>query len=236
MFDTHLSEKARPLYVVSRKERVTVNNREYVVSRSSAEAYPGSNAVLDHESRRYMWGEDLFVKQYRYDERTSENARLIMQEIAALLRIQHLSRSPRLIDYEVAGDQATVVYARVGGELLGSSGPLPADQIDAVVRDILESLRELHAEGVFHNDVRSWNVLWDGTTARLIDYGDTSRVDSDGDLISLLWLIHALSTGTREPTEQGKTQLPPRDVFDPRFTALYDQVSGGTRLATQLTL
>jgi 2-polyprenyl-3-methyl-5-hydroxy-6-metoxy-1,4-benzoquinol methylase len=236
MFDTHLSEKARPLYVVSRKERVTVNNREYVVSRSSAEAYPGSNAVLDHESRRYLWGEDLFIKQYRYDERTSDNARLITQEISAVLGIQHLSRSPRLIDYEVAGDQATVVYARVGGELLGSSAPLPAEQIDAVVRDILESLRELHAEGVFHNDVRSWNVLWDGTTARLIDYADTSRVDSDGDLISLLWLIHALSTGTREPTEQGKTQLPPRDVFDPRFTALYDQVSGGTRLATQLTL
>jgi O-antigen chain-terminating methyltransferase len=236
MFETHLSEKERPLYVVTRKESVTVNNRQYAINRSSAEAYPGSHAVHDHESRRYLWGDDLFIKQYRYAERTSENARLITQEIATLLGIQHLSRSPRLIDYEVAGDHASVVYARVNGELLGSAGPMPVEQIDAVVRDILESLRELHGEGVFHNDVRSWNVLWDGTTARLIDYADTSRVDFDGDLISLLWLVHALSTGTREPTEQGKTQLPPRDVFDPRFHALYDQVAKGTRLATQLTL
>ena len=234
MFGTHLSEKARPLYVVSRKESVRVNNREYAVTRSSAEAYPGSTAVVDHESRRYYWGEDLFIKEYRYAERTSENARLITHEISALLGIQHLSRPPRLIDYEVGGDAATVVYSRVQGDLLGSGDPLPVEQIDAVVQEILASLRELHEEGLFHNDVRSWNVLWDGTTARLIDYADTSGVDSDGDLGSVLWLIHALATGTREPTEQAKSYLPPREGFDPRFHALYDQVAAGTRLATQL--
>jgi O-antigen chain-terminating methyltransferase len=134
----------------------------------------------------------------------------------------------------VSGDTATVVYARVGGELLGSGGPMPVPQIEAIVADILESLRELHAEGLFHNDVRSWNVLWDGERARLIDFADTSRTDSDGDLTSLLWMAHALETGTREPTAQNKTQLPPREGLDPRFHALYDQVAAGTRLATQL--
>ena len=235
MFDTHLSDKARPLYVVTRKETVTVNNRIYPVVRSRAEAYPGSSAVDDHESRRYLWGDDLFIKQYRFDDRHSENARLITHEISALLDIQHLSSPPRLIDYEVAGDHATVVYARVGGELLGSSGPMPADQVEAVLRDILEALRELHEEGFFHNDVRSWNVLWDGERARLIDFADTARSDRDGDLISVLWLLHALSTGTREPTAQGKSQLPPRDALDPRFHALYDQVAAGARSVTQLT-
>jgi O-antigen chain-terminating methyltransferase len=234
MFDTHLSDKARPLYVVSRKERVAVNNREYAVHRTSAEAYPGSTAVFDHESRRYMWGDDVFIKQYRFAERTSTNARLITHEISALIGIQHLSRAPRLIDYEVTGDIATVVYASVRGDLLGIGGPMPVEQIDAVVREVLDALRELHGEGLFHNDVRSWNVLWDGTTARLIDYADTSPVDFDGDLGAVLWMIHALTTGTREPTEQGKSQLPPRAALDPRFHALYDQVATGTRRATEL--
>ncbi|HEX2074533.1 MAG TPA: methyltransferase domain-containing protein [Geodermatophilus sp.] len=234
MFGTHLSEKARPLYVVTRKQTVTVNNRIYPVTRSSAEAYPGSGAIWDHDSRRYYWGPDLFIKQYRFGDRLSANARLITHEISALLGIQHLPSAPRLIDYEITGDQATVVYARVTGELLGTGGPLPAEQVEAVVADLLESLRELHGEGLFHNDLRSWNVLWDGQRARLIDFADTAPVDTDGDLVSLLWLVHALSTGTREPTEQGKTQLPPRESLDPRFSALYDQVAGGTRLATEL--
>jgi len=236
MFDTHLSDKARPLYVVARKESVTVNGRIYPVTRSSAEAYPGSAAVWDHDSRRYYWGDDLFIKQYRVDDRHSTNARLITHEISALLGLQHLSSPPRLIDYEVSGDTATVVYARVGGELLGSSGPLPVAQIEAIVRDLLQALQELHGEGVFHNDVRSWNVLWDGERARLIDFADASRIDFDGDLASVLWLVHALSTGTREPTGQAKSDLPPREAIDPRFHALYDQVASGTRLATQLAL
>jgi O-antigen chain-terminating methyltransferase len=234
MFDTHLSDKARPLYVVSRKETVTVNNRTYAVSRSSAEAYPGSAAVWDHESRRYLWGEDLFIKQYRFDDRLSANARLITHEISALMAIQHLSSPPRLIDYEVTGDHATVVYSRVAGELLPPAAPMPVEQIEAVLRDILGALRELHGEGFFHNDVRSWNVLWDGERARLIDFADTSRSDTDGDLVSLLWLLHALSTGTREPTPQGKAQLPPREALDARFHGLYDQIAAGTRSATEL--
>ncbi|SOD93753.1 phosphotransferase [Blastococcus haudaquaticus] len=234
MFGTHLSDKARPLYVVSRKERVSVNDREYAVTSSRAEAYPGSAAVVDHESRRYMWGDGVFIKQYRLAERTSANARLITHEISALIGIQHLSRAPRLIDYEVSGDVATVVYGRVAGDLLETGAPLPAEQIDAIVGEILAALRELHGEGLFHNDVRSWNILWDGTTARLIDYADTSSTDFDGDLVSVLWLVHALTTGTREPTEQGKSQLPPREALDPRFHELYDQVAGGIRRATEL--
>jgi SAM-dependent methyltransferase len=235
-FDTHLSDKARPLYVVARKETVTVNGRIYPVTRSSAEAYPGSAAVWDHDSRRYLWGDDLFIKQYRVDDRHSTNARLITHEISALLGIQHLSSPPRLIDYEVSGDTATIVYARVGGELLGSSGPLAVEQVEAIVRDLLQALQELHGEGVFHNDVRSWNVLWDGERARLIDFADASRIDFDGDLVSVLWLIHALLTGTREPTGQAKSELPPRESIDLRFHALYDRVASGTRLATQLAL
>ena len=66
---------------------------------------------------------------------------------------------------------------------------MPPSQIEAIVRDLLESLQELHGEGLFHNDVRSWNVLWDGEKARLIDFADASRIDFDGDLASVLWLV-----------------------------------------------
>lgn len=123
-----------------------------------------------------------------------------------------------------------------GASCSAQSGPLPVAQIEAIVRDLLQALQELHGEGVFHNDVRSWNVLWDGERARLIDFADASRIDFDGDLASVLWLVHALSTGTREPTGQAKSDLPPREAIDPRFHALYDQVASGTRLATQLAL
>jgi hypothetical protein len=34
--------------------------------------------------------------------------------------------------------------------------------------------------GLFHNDLRPWNLLWDGSSVRLIDYADSDSRDRDG--------------------------------------------------------
>ena len=228
-FGTHLSARSRPLYVVTRKDTVTVNNRVYAFSHDRAEAYANSWAVHDHEDRRYYWGEDFFIKRYSFSGPESDNARLIAREIATLLSLRDLPEVPQLLDFEVAHGQATLVYARAGGELFEPGAAQTPEVVRQVVDHVLAALRGLRGHGLFHNDVRSWNVLWDGARATLIDYADAGPVDGDGDLVSLLWLAHALTTGTREPVEQGKDQLPPRETLGAGLWPLYDQVAAGAR-------
>ena len=33
--------------------------------------------------------------------------------------------------------------------------------------------------GLFHNDLRPWNLIWSGTDARLIDFADAGALDAD---------------------------------------------------------
>ena len=233
-FGTHLSTRSRPLYVVTRKDTVTVNNRVYAVSRDRAEAYANSWAVHDHEDRRYYWGEDFFIKRYSFSGPDSENAQLIAREMAALLSLRDLPGVPQLLDLEMTGGQATIVYARAEGDLFELGVAQDPEVVRQVVDQVLAALRALRGRGLFHNDVRSWNVLWDGSRAILIDYADAAPVDRDGDLVSLLWLAHALATGTREPLEQGKTLLPPRDALPEGLWPLYDRVAAGTRDVAEL--
>jgi O-antigen chain-terminating methyltransferase len=228
-FGTHLSDRSRPLYVVTRKNTVTVNNRVYGYSRERAEAYANSVAVLDHEDRRYYWGDDVFIKRYTFSGPESDNARLIAREVATMLGLRDLPEGPRLLDFEITGGQATIVYARAEGDLFEPGTAQAPEVVQKVVDDVFAALRALRERGLFHNDVRSWNVLWDGERATLIDYADASPVDTDGDLVSVLWLAHALSTGTREPLQQGKVLLPPRESLDARLWPLHDQVAAGTR-------
>lgn len=234
-FGTHLSDRSRPLYVVSRKDTVTVNNRAYAFTRDRAEAYANSWAVHDHEDRRYYWGEDFFIKRYAFSGPESDNARLIAREIATLLSLRGLPEVPQLLDFEVSQGQATLVYARAEGELFDPGTPQAPDVVRQVVDQVLTALRALRERGLFHNDVRSWNLLWTGDRVTLIDYADAGPVDTDGDLVSLLWVAHALTTGTREPVEQGKDQLPPRETLDAQLWPLYDQVAAGTRDVAALT-
>ena len=44
---------------------------------------------------------------------------------------------------------------------------------------LVELCRTYAQSGLFHNDLRPWNVLWDGDVARLIDFADTSTRDAD---------------------------------------------------------
>ena len=162
---------------------------------------------------------------------------LITHEISALLGLQHLCRPPRLIDYEVSGDTTTVVYARVyerPARLIRPPCPCAQESRPSCATSYRRS-RSCTARACSTTTCAPGTSCWDGERARLDQgFADASGIDFDGDLASVLWLVHALSTGTREPTGQAKSDLPPREAIDPRFHALYDQVASGTRLATQL--
>ncbi len=56
-------------------------------------------------------------------------------------------------------------------ELLESDGPLPAERVLAIGRELLAGLRVVHARGLVHCDVKSGNVMLGPGPAKLIDFG-----------------------------------------------------------------
>ncbi len=231
-FHNHLSKKARPLYAVTRKRVVVVNGKRYSYSEKKNQAYSRSPMVFSPSLRRYYISEKYVIKEYDFANETSgENKRQIIAEIDNLLHLGLVHHVPQLVDFEITSERARLVLVRAPGGLL--SDLIDTDQeivLKPIIRDVLKSLRDLHAQGLSHNDVRSWNIVVHGKTGRLIDYGLVSYKQTDDDIVSVLWTIHAALTHDRQGYEQNKP-MPPRRPFvqEKDFLELYDAVKKGER-------
>jgi hypothetical protein len=72
-------------------------------------------------------------------------------------------------------------------------GGLPPE-VDQQLAAIVDVASRYAALGLFHNDFRPWNLLWDGDRAALLDFSDTSAHDDDvRDLPQVLALAGTLA-------------------------------------------
>jgi tRNA A-37 threonylcarbamoyl transferase component Bud32/SAM-dependent methyltransferase len=232
-FGTHLSQTRRPLVKVTRRS-VVVHGRRYAVSPPAFEAYAGSPVRAMNTPRRYWRGEDLFIKEYLYPEPAGpDNENQIVNELSMLMRFQGWgsSRFPRLRDYCLERGRAVIVTDLVAGRLLDEdTSAARAFGVDRLAREVLESMAELEAHGIHHNDIRSWNVIL-GDQARLIDFGLSDPVARENEGVRLLWLLHAVVSGTREDRNLPDTELPDRAALQgyPFSLSVYDAVAAGER-------
>ena len=60
-------------------------------------------------------------------------------------------------------------------------GPMPAEEVRKVGRDLLDALELAHAHGVIHRDVKPANVFLTDGRAVLVDFGIAKRVPQQGD-------------------------------------------------------
>lgn len=239
-FGNHLSDNLRPLYVVSKKKQITVNDKIYAYEKSTNEAYDFSPSATDHsEKRKYYQNTDTIIKEYKFGPHGSNkntNAKLIINEINTLMNTQSVYNSPQLVDFELNSLGAKIVLKKISGNLLSELGKMPQKDVKNILKDILRSLIDLEAIGLHHNDVRTWNVLYDGKRASLIDYGQCSPLVVDDDAVALLWLIESLHNGGRESTEMNKKSVPSLDRL-PSFTKkLREEVVSGERSFKKLEM
>jgi O-antigen chain-terminating methyltransferase len=177
---THLSSVDRPLIVAS--------NRFWVVGDTAAEfdsfsLDPHILANGTHKgSRRYYFGRDSILKQYRFGhERDQHNRTNFKNERMFLENPPPTFLAPKLLAVEESESSAELATEKLPGRLLldllrEGSG------IDsrAVLLGVLQKLTALEAKGLFHDDVRVWNVLVaDDKAIHLIDYGAISPKKRD---------------------------------------------------------
>ncbi len=120
-----------------------------------------------------------------------EGRRRLAREVSSLSQV----RSPHVaefLDADPWGPMPYVVTRYVPGhslhEVVRRSGPLPAADLDHVGRGLLQAVRDVHAAGVLHRDVKPTNVVLEGRSPILIDFG-LARLAEDPRLTTAGWLM-----------------------------------------------
>jgi O-antigen chain-terminating methyltransferase len=178
---THLSTIARPLYFASsRYWRLNGQMRAFDRWTADPHIYSGGS---NFGTRRYFFGGGLFVKLMMLDfaQTRAANLRDHWNEVAFLSNPPAAFAAPKLALHGCNEREAWLAREEWPGvllsDLIGSGQPYDAR---AVLQDVAEQLAALEGAGLYHNDLRAWNVLVarDGR-AKLIDYGAISKDPQD---------------------------------------------------------
>lgn len=186
-FDTHLSDISRPMYLVSNDHLII---GDYCQPFTEWSLHPYAEAGIGHKgSRRYFFSPDVVCKLYYFTTpegnllpRESERNRTELDnEIAFLSNPPAGFPAPELILSGHNAVEGWLVMERFPGKLLMEKirhgEPVDADSL---IGQVLEQLLILEKQGLYHDDVRTWNIMVDDEQhARIIDYGSITGVKRD---------------------------------------------------------
>lgn len=178
-YETHLAPVARPLFIAS--------NRYWILGDISAkfdEWTFESHALADgthQRSRRYYFNNDTVLKMYRLDHpRGDFNQAEILRESDFLGNIPLNFSAPKLRFSGKSSRDIWIAVEKLPGNLLLE---LIREEVDfdchAILISVLNELVALEAAGLYHDDIRTWNVLVDEEKVFLIDHGSISKIKQD---------------------------------------------------------
>ncbi len=224
---THLSDINRPLYIAS--SRYWFLN-EQIGRFDSWQVDSHMFAKGTHQgTRRYFFGEGSVVKLFRLDHATrlTPNLDEYNNEVNFLSNPPMDFNAPCLLLHGRNEYEAWLVREQLPGELLVdmiSSGK--SYDAKLVLKDILAQLVTLESVGLYHNDIRVWNVLiGSGGHASLIDYGAITKNKNDcicprDIFLAFFVFIHEVGTGKIETPIAPRMVTTILDQFEPPYRNL----------------
>jgi len=220
---THLSAISRPLIFASSRFWY-VGDVVGTFTSWSGESHAHGRGTHQH-SRRYYFSDQVFVKKMTLGMggRAEINLQEFHNEVDFLGKPPASFPAPRLIVSSNDGSDLYVARERTEGQLLSELIDQGVDYDgDRIVSELLGQLVALEQEGLYHNDVRCWNVLVTAEgRAQLIDYGAISGTDKDCSwledlLLSFLITVREILGRHIVPSNPGRepaidfASLPPR--------------------------
>lgn len=120
-----------------------------------------------------------------------ESRHRLAQEVESLRHVRS-AHVAEVIDADPWGEVPYVVTRFVPGESLhdvvAHEGPMAEEDLVVVARGLLLAVRDVHEAGVLHRDIKPTNVVLDGWSPVLIDFG-LARLAEDPRLTATGWLM-----------------------------------------------
>lgn len=120
-----------------------------------------------------------------------EGRQRLAREVASLRQV-HSPHVAEVLDADPWGEIPFVVTRYVPGhslkEVVRREGPLVGADLQHVATELLAAVRDVHAAGVLHRDVKPTNVVMEGRSPVLIDFG-LARLAEDPRLTATGWLL-----------------------------------------------
>ncbi|MEU4199382.1 serine/threonine-protein kinase [Streptomyces sp. NPDC026294] len=181
------------------------------------------------------------VKEIRIDEHAGEESVVqrerSLREARATARIDH-PNVVRVHDVAEEGDRLWIVMqlvqARSLEQALAQDGPLAPDAAARVGAGLARALREVHAVGVLHRDIKPGNVLIDDRgTVVLTDFGIAAIQDATA--LTMAGMLIGSPDYMAPERVAGQEQGPPSDLWSLGAT-LCAAVAGQSPFARATTL
>lgn len=183
------------------------------------------------------------VKEMRIDELDPEDARTrrerTLREARATARIDHPG-VVRVYDVVDEGERLWIVMELVDGrsleQLLVDDGPLPADEVARIGLSLAGALRQVHAGGVLHRDIKPGNVLMERVGQRrvmLTDFGIAAMQDAKA--LTMVGMLVGSPDYMAPERVSGHPQGPPSDLWSLGAT-LCAALGGSSPFSRETTL
>lgn len=210
---THLSTITRPLIYASNTFWYLNGTMERFTSMTRSSHDP--SVPTCGGTRRYFFNERHIAKVFSLrDAFPVLNRGEILYEMSFLAKPPDgFQPVPALLSFGTSEREAWIMRECLAGELLfdriGSGKSYDAQN---VIAGVLQQLAVLEQNGVYHNDVKTWNVLiMPDEKATLIDYGSISPHKESfswpSNLFASFWVfVWCVATGS---TWSGRTPAPP---------------------------
>ncbi|WP_200376591.1 methyltransferase domain-containing protein [Thiocystis violacea] len=202
---THLSSIERPMFLASNQYWLLPPlagriDSHFTDPHELARGYYGG-------SRRYYRSGERFIKIFRYDaDPALDNRGELAREAAFLENPPAGLRLPALQAFGEHEHQGWLVREHLPGSLLlDRLRQVPTIDHRSVVRQILEQLVLLEQSGLYHGDLRLWNLLvldddQESESVVLLDYGSISHAQFDrawpsDPYLAFFLLVHEILIG-----------------------------------------
>ncbi|MEM9805004.1 MAG: serine/threonine-protein kinase, partial [Cyanobacteria bacterium P01_D01_bin.56] len=139
---------------------------------------------VTYRAIRHPLNQRVVIKTLRWPGNTTEKAQQLQRfeaEARRLARCQH----PHIVevtDFFVEAGQPYLVMDFIPGQPLSAlifpGRPLAEDKALQYIRQITEALQTVHNQGLLHRDVKPQNIMIDGDSAILIDFGIARELTS----------------------------------------------------------
>jgi eukaryotic-like serine/threonine-protein kinase len=122
--------------------------------------------VLREKLRQDKTAVARFVREARYGERVQH------PNVVRTIEVGEATPGMHFLAIEWAGGELLERYAK-------QRGPLPADEVAAIIRQIGDAVHAAHVVGIVHRDLKPDNVMYDPTSrqVKLLDFGIATDTD-----------------------------------------------------------